>query len=354
MEEIITNLHIHTVYSDGATVHKAIAHAALQTGVDVIITTDHNVLVSGVENYHKEGSRRTLVLVGEEIHNSARNPQKSHLLVFGAGRDLSSFAGSPQILVDQVNQVGGLAFLAHPFEDALPMLNEPDISWDDWDVHGYTGIELWNGLSELKSVVRNKLHGAFLALFPQFVAHGPNPKTLKKWDELLFSGQHVAAVGGADAHALPMHLGPLHRTIFPYEYHFSAINNHLLLPKALTGDLVEDRRMVYDALRAGHTYIGYDLPASTRGFRFTAQGNGTTAIPGDDIPLGSGITMQVKLPGNAECRLIRNGELAKTWHNAEICTLLLSQPGVYRIECYIRYLGKRRGWIFSNPIYITP
>ncbi len=29
-----------------------------------------------------------------------------------------------------------------------------------------------------------------------------------------------------------------------------------------------------------------------------------------------------------------------------------TEPGVYRVEAYIRYKGRRRGWIFSNPIYI--
>ncbi len=91
---------------------------------------------------------------------------------------------------------------------------------------------------------------------------------------LLSKGQHVVAVGGSDAHARHMSLGPLHRTIFPYEYHFSTINTHVLTPMPLTGNLAEDRKMVFDALAAGHCFIGYDLPAPTRGFSFlgTRQG----------------------------------------------------------------------------------
>lgn len=353
MEEILTNLHIHTVYSDGAATHKDIAHHAIQSGLDVILTTDHNVLVSGVEKYYKEGNRRVLVLAGEEIHDSGRHPQKSHLLVFGVNRELATYAGNVQRLIDQVNQSGGLSFFAHPFEDESAIFKEPDISWDDWDVHGYTGLELWNGLSELKSVATSKLRGVFYAFFPQAVARGPKPEALKKWDELLVAGKHVTAVGGADAHALNMHLGPLHRTIYPYSYHFNAINNHLLIPQPLSGDALLDRQTVLEALRGGHSFIGYDLPHPTRGFRFTAQGEGRTAIPGDTISLASGITLQIKLPISADCRLIRDGEQVKSWKNKEICTLLINQPGVYRVECSIHYLGKRRAWIFSNPIYIS-
>ena len=31
---------------------------------------------------------------------------------------------------------------------------------------------------------------------------------------------------------------------------------------------------------------------------------------------------------------------------------LPNQPGVYRVECYIQYMGAKRAWIFSNPIYL--
>lgn len=353
MEEIITNLHIHTRYSDGALTHQQIARAAIHSGVDVIITTDHNVLVSDVEKYYKEGKRRVLLLAGEEIHNSGRNPQKSHLLVFGVSRELAPFASPVQRLIDQVNKNNGLSFLAHPYEDASAAFHEPDISWDDWDVTGYTGIELWNAMSELKSVARSRAMGAFYALFPQAVAHGPHKLALKKWDDLLVSGQRLTGVTGSDAHALPMRLGPFPRTIFPYEFHFSAINNHLLLPRPLSGDVLLDRQAVYQALRNGNSFIGYDLPAPTRGFRFTAQGEGKTAIPGDEIPIGNGITIQIKLPIKNECHLLRNGEVIKSWKSNEICTLLTNRPGVYRVETYIHYFGKRRGWIFSNPIYVT-
>jgi hypothetical protein len=73
---------------------------------------------------------------------------------------------------------------------------------------------------------------------------------------------------------------------------------------------------------------------------------------GDDIRLAEGVTLQIRLPMQAECRLIHNGELIKTWEKRDVCTHIATQPGVYRVECYINYLGRRRGWIFSNPIYI--
>ncbi|MFN8411271.1 MAG: hypothetical protein U0Z26_02670 [Anaerolineales bacterium] len=277
---------------------------------------------------------------------------KNHLLVFGAGRELATFADDPQRLIDKVRESGGLAFLAHPDDPEAPAFKEVDISWVDWSVRNYTGIELWNALSELKTVVPTKLHGAFYAFFPAFVAHQPIPSTIAKWDELLSGGGRVVAIGGSDAHALKMSMAGIHREIFPYEFHFRTVNTHVLLPEPLSGDVNVDKKMIYDAMAAGHCLVGYDLPASTRDFRFKAQGKDATVTMGDEIPAKGGVTLQAKLPSAAEMRLIKDGQVIQTWKNQQACTYITTEPGVYRIEAYKRFLGKQRGWIFSNPIYL--
>lgn len=352
MHEAIINLHMHTRYSDGSGLHKDIAAAALAAGVDVVIVTDHNILVDGFEGYYKDKNKKVLMLIGEEIHDQARLPQKNHLLVFGANRELATFAENPQNLINQVRDAGGICFLAHPDDPEAKAFNETDISWEDWSVQNYTGIELWNALSELKTVVPTKLHGIFYAYFPKFVAHQPIPNTLAKWDELLASGRKVVAIGGSDAHAIKIHLGPLYRVIFPYEFHFRTVNTHALLSEPLSGDTTRDRSLIYSAFAEGHCFVGYDMPAPTKGFRFTAQGRDSSATMGDEIPAKFGVTLQAKLPGNAEVHLLKDGQVVQTWKNQPSCTYITSEPGVYRIEAYRRYLGKRRGWIYSNPIYV--
>jgi hypothetical protein len=352
MEEVVINLHMHTRYSDGHVSHADIAEAALRAGLDAVIVTDHNVWVNGPEDYYRDGNRAVLLLVGEEIHDQARQPQKNHLLVFGTGRELADQAYDPQRLIDAVRQAGGLSFIAHPYDPESKAVGEADISWVDWQVQGFTGIELWNGLSEFKSRLRTRLHAIYYAFNPAAIAQGPLPETLLKWDELMAGGRQIVAVGGSDAHALPGSLGPLRKTLFPYEFHFRAINTHLSLQTALSGDLAEDRRKILDALSAGRAFIGYDLPASTRGFRFTAQGKEQKAWMGEEISAKFGVTMQVRLPQPVECRLIKDGKVIKTWQKRETCTHITTEPGVYRVEAYIQYLGRLRGWIFSNPIYV--
>jgi len=352
MHEVTVNLHMHTRYSDGSGVHKDIAAAALKAGVDAVIVTDHNILVQGFEGYYKDKNRKILMLIGEEVHDQARDPQKNHLLVFGANRELATFAENPQNLINQVREAGGICFLAHPDDPEAKAFNETDISWEDWSVQNYTGIELWNALSELKTVVPTKLHGAFYAFFPAFVANQPIPNTLTKWDELLASGQKVVAIGGSDAHALDMHMGPIHRIIFPYEFHFRTVNTHTLLPGPLTGDVTSDRSAIYRAFAAGHCFIGNDLPAPTKGFRFSAQGKEGNAVMGDEIPAKFGVTLQTKVPSAGEIILLKDGRPIQTWMNQLSCTYITAEPGVYRVEVYRNYLGKRRGWIYSNPIYV--
>jgi hypothetical protein len=355
MPELLLNLHMHTPYSDGSGSHESIAQAALKTGLDAVIVTDHNVYVENIEGYRQQGRRRVLLMMGEEVHDRTRVPQKNHLLVLGAGREMSPFGAEPQKLIDQVQRAGGMSFIAHPVDPALPAFGEDDISWENWDVRGFTGLELWNGFSELKRAIRSRLDGLFYAYFPQFYPQGPFPEAIRRWDELLANRQsRIVALGGSDAHALAMRLGPLRRTIFPYEYHFRTVNTHLLTNDCLCGDdFFADKNVVLSALRQGHAFIGYDLPAPTRGFRFSAQGQNENVSMGDEIRLGNGITLQIRLPGKAECRLLRDGRVIKRWPpGRDIYTHTANQTGVYRVECYIQYLGRQRAWIFSNPIYI--
>lgn len=352
MHEYVVNLHMHTPYSDGKGSHAEIARAAIQSGLDAVIVTDHNVWVNGLQGYHGEGDQRVLMLVGEEVHDQARQPQKNHMLIFGAERELASLAKDPQRLIDGIKSAGGLSFLAHPVDPEAPAFGEGDLSWVSWDVQGFTGIELWNAMSEFKSLLKDKLRAVYYAFSPADVAHGPFEETLNIWDDLLKNGQKVVAVGGSDAHAMVGRLGPLKRVLFPYEFHFRAVNTHILTPEPFTGDETADCRLVIDALRKGHAFIGYDLPASTKGFRFSAQGLSQLAIMGDEVKAESGVTLQIKLPQRTECTLFKDGEILEKWQDRESLTYITTEPGVYRVEAHIRFRGKRRGWIFSNPIYV--
>jgi hypothetical protein len=262
-------------------------------------------------------------------------------------------ASDPQRLLDAVRQAGGLAFLAHPEDPAAPVFGEGDLSWVDWEVDGFTGLEIWNFMSEFKSRLTSLPRALYYAYNPAKVASSPFPDTLGRWDQLLASGKRVVAIGGADAHAMPVRRGPLQRVVFPYDFLYGAVNTHVLTAEPLIGEAESDRRRLFHSLGRGQCFVGYDLPASTRGFRFTAQGDQGRANMGETVKGRFGVTLQVRLPQRAGLRLIRHGQEVRAWEETEVAVLTVSQPGAYRVEAYIPFHGKLRTWILSNPIYVS-
>ena len=342
--EVAGNLHMHTPYSDGEWFHDQIALAASQAGLDFVVVTDHNLWVQGPQGYH----RNVLVLIGEEIHNARRYPQVDHLLAYGAEAELSQCAAHPQELIDAVRAHGGLAFIAHPHDYALKFMHEPGIPWVDWDVDGYTGLEIWNYMSEFKTRLPNRLMAFLYAYQPQRAIRGPFKETLKLWDDLLAAGRRVIGMGGADAHANPYVLGPIKRVIFPYEYLFRCVNTHLLLDEALTGDVEYDKYLIYSALASGRSWVGYDLLGSTKGFSFTGRSHAEHAGLGAEMRRAGAVNFEVYVPLPATIQVVRagHGVVART-HGARM-KFTSVEAGAYRVEAY----RGGKGWIFSNPIYV--
>ena len=354
MEELIVALHMHTRYSDGTGLHKDLAEAGLDAGVDALLVTDHNVLVQGLDGYHQRGKQRLLMLVGEELHDRTLPEGGSHLLMFGHKQEFSRYATEPQKLIDQANATGALTFIAHPVEDSLPAFKEGEFGWRDWSVKGFTGIELWNQMSEFKTRSQSLPKAALHALFPKFMDQGPLDRTLQLWDQLLLTSKApVVAVAGVDAHNLIYHFGPFSVQVYPYAFQFRSFSTHILTPSKLTGEINTDKNMILEALRHGHAFCAYDLPHSTRGFRFTCNTNEGTFIMGDTVQADAGLTFQVRLPIRTHVRLLKDGIVVKEHADREVLTYLTKEPGVYRVEVYIDYLNRHRGWIFSNPIYVV-
>jgi len=354
MNEYKFCLHIHTHYSDGNASHQELTAVAAKAGLDGIITTDHNIWVGGMEGYYGEGKSKVMLLVGEEVHDRTLIPPGNHMLAIGANRELSKFAPSPQQLVGQIRRSKGLSFIAHPVEDPLERFNQGDFSWRNWDIKGFTGIELWNHLSEFKSITHNLSSAVVNALFPKRMSLGPLDRTLALWDELIDTQKRpIVAVGGVDAHMLLIKIGPFTVKLYPYLHHFKSVTTHILTPKPLTGIFPEDRSMVLDSLREGHCFVAYDLPAATDGFNFSVDNDDGHFIMGDQVKIKGGVTFQIRLPRKNLCRLFKDGKMIKEWPDREVCTHITSEPGVYRVESFIPYKGKLRGWIFSNPIYAS-
>lgn len=349
MHEYVGAVHMHTVHSDGTATHDEIAILAGWAGLDFAIVTDHNVRVPQAEGRYGD----VLLLIGEEIHDPERMPESSHLLVFDVDRSLAEYAPDPQTLIDAVRDAGGFCFLAHPFEHSAAYAGEPDINWRDWQVEGYTGLELWNTMSEFKAHVPNLPQALLMAYFPDLGLRGPLAETVARWDELLAAGRHVAIVGGPDAHGTVYRRGPLVRTVLPYEWLFRAVRLHILCSAPLGEDVAYDVEQVYAAMRAGNSFVAYDWIGDATGFRFTAQAGGAIAGMGEQLsPAGDVLQFEVQSPLAADLRLIHNGRVvAARW--GHVLQYRGTSPGAYRVEAYRRHRFRERGWVFTNPIYVS-
>ena len=57
---------------------------------------------------------------------------------------------------------------------------------------------------------------------------------------------------------------------------------------------------------------------------------------------------------SCEIRLLKDGRPVQIVADAaRRSPIVVTEPGVYRMEAYRRFWGHTRTWIFSNPIYVT-
>lgn len=345
--EYVGNIHLHTTYSDGSISLPDLITAAQQAGLDYLIPTDHDIYVPNRDGWYDA----TLLLLGEEVHVGQHEQPGNHYLVLGAEQEVADKAENTQALINHVRALGGLGFIAHPFERAAPRFDQEAIPWLDWDVTGYTGISLWNYMSEFKTYLTSVMAALLSIHWPKAVIRGPFGETVRQWDRLS-QQRHTPIIGTSDAHGIPYKWGPLRGLILPYPYVLRTINTHILTPTPLTGDIDIDKHLVYKALANGNSFVGYDLLGDSRGFRFLARNSQRIASMGETIELDSQVALQVNVPSPATLTLWRNGQTITTTHGQEL-VFQTQQRGIYRVQACKRYLGRTRSWVLSNPIEVV-
>jgi len=347
MKEYIGAIHMHSTFSDGTGQVHEIAKAAEEIGLDYIILTDHNTLRALDEGYEKWFGN-TLCLVGCEINDKEN---KNHYLAFGINETYSTRM-SAKNYVKKVKEAGGVGFLAHPHEKRTHMKEHPPYPWVEWDTNDFTGIEIWNHMSEwMENLTEQNKYQSFLHPLRTIVA--PQPETLKLWDELILE-RRVVGIGGVDAHAHKQNLfGFFEVEIFPYKVLFKSIRTHIFLNNELTTEnnkqnISRSKKAIYKSLESGNCFVANDYHADSRGFRFYAQNSKRKFQMGDSLPFTKDLILNVTVPDkNAEIQIIRNGKCVHKASDGQI-QFNVKQPGAYRIQVY--FFGK--AWIFSNHIRI--
>jgi hypothetical protein len=333
-------VHVHTTESDGTRSLEDVVELGRQVGLDFIMFADHMTLSNrdnGKEGFYGD----TLVVVGYE-HNDPHD--KHHYLLFGSPRVYPrDMAVSEYVAAGAADRAVGI--IAHPDEIRSKLIEYPPYPWQDWDLDGYTGIELWNQMSEwMEKLTRfNKL---LMSLSPRKSMVGPTDRILRKWDALSMT-RKTAGLASVDAHAFPVKAGPLTVEIFPYKVHFRTLRTYAILKQPISKDFAVARVQLLDAIRDCRLFFANVRWGNAEGFQFFATDGSQTATCGGQVYLSENTYLHTRLPLRATVRLIHNGQKVLET-TTDILEYKAPQEGIYRVEAW---KGKR-GWIFSNHVRV--
>jgi len=315
-----------------------ISEAAKKSDIDFVGITEHHTC-----NYKENGWKNgVLFLIGQEIGSH----RDQHCLALSIKREV----GIPEIgsyhYLEEIRKEGGLTFIAHPHEKGNPRYFITVNPWKNWEDAGFSGIELW---SYMHDWISKATYSNFLDLFmnPDKAISGPNPKTIRKWDEITRK-KRVVAIGGLDCHFTRRGFKK-YRTLLSYEYIFRTIRTHILTQKEFKKEFNHDSEIVYEALREGNCFLSYDYLADATGFRFEGSFKGEKLILGNQIYKSGHERICLNASSPVKCLLIllKDGNRIKSFEGSEL-SYITSDPGVYRVEAYY----KERPWVFTNPIYV--
>lgn len=359
MFEYSGSIHMHSKYSDGSGTVEEIAKYATESNLDFIILTDHNTLKAKDKGYEK-WYKKVMLIVGYEVND---NKNRNHYLVFGTDKVVGTYEklsdgdlGNRMSAVEYVKEVkkkGGIGFLAHPHEKRNHIPELKPYPWTAWESEDFTGIEIWNHMSEwAEGVNESNKFQRFLHPLKSIVA--PPEETLKKWDDLN-KKRKVVAIGGIDAHAHKHNVMGLEFEIFGYKILFKSIRTHVFVDKEIkkgNNKYFEfDRDQIIDSLGKGKSFIVNNYYGSGTGFRFSAEYMKENYSLGDEIKYDKSknkkIILKTLLPSPAKIKLIHNGKCIDELNGLD-CIWDTDETGSYRIEAW----KDDKGWIFSNHIRV--
>ncbi len=335
-------LHVHSRYSDGGGTPERIIAEARRVGLDVLWLTDHDGRWAASDpgaGYYGH----LLFLVGAEI-----TPPSNHYLVFG---DVALVPPtSPlQTIIDSVRNQQGAGFIAHPDDPGNKTARLPSYRWNDRTVDGFTGLEIWNHLSDWARQIHHVPGGLWAAFHPFSGLDQACPETLALWDE---RGQNrrIVGIGGADAHAARVGYWPFSLTIFPYRHSFSAIRTHIYTREPLAADWHRAEQQLLEGLLQGRVAIVNAALGSETGFRLWVQRESGLAEPmGTDVAYDAQWMLRGLSPVPVAWEIFCNGQLAAR-QDGSLVQYKPDRPGVWRVA--LRRGPRRAVWIYSNPIYL--
>lgn len=320
--------HVHSSFSpDSKASLPTIIRTAKQAGLDFVIVTDRNNH-SAAAAYEKMKINESdpKLFFGVEVTTS-----DGHLTALGIPSTPEK--GKPsQSTIDGIHEQGGYALIAHPASIERP--------WTHWDVKNFDGLEIYN--FKYASQQNAGMSKAFQKMFSSsnFFLKSllKTPYTeLTIWDRLL-KERKVIGVAAVDAQ-------------ISKSWKSFSDGNFLMQFQAVTLYALADElkeKSVLDAVGKGRTFMAFEVFGSARDFSFTVQDGSNVQAAGSEVSFKEGMDFQVKVPGEAEIRLIRDGQIVQRIQSRDMMHKIQAK-GTYRVEVY----RKGKLWIFTNPIWIS-
>lgn len=327
-------IHAHTSLGGHSTgTFEELIAAANANDLDFVIMTEHwsdaidtaAMTLNGVHG-------KTLFVGGNEIDTS----DGDRFLMIPGSREAAGLRRSPTTeVIQKLHAENRLALVAYP---------ETFKSWES----GFDGIEVFSFNTNAREM--NRLTAAFDVIwsfraYPELVLASSfrrPDESLSKFDEIA-SKRNISMVAGTDAHSnIGFHLlGDdagntfVNFKIDDYATILRLARQHVLIER----DKPLTLEALIEALRAGRSFIGFDVLTDSTGFSFAQCNGGALCI---NTPVESRIVL-IK-DGQPVHEVKGNGLKYGPYDN-----------GVYRVEAYLDQLGPpfdKMPWIISNPIYV--
>lgn len=343
-------IHVHSFIGGHSTgTFDELIKGALSNNLDFVVMTEHTSEFYDTSLMTLQGIHQGVLFVNG---NEANTKSDERFLI------LNGFAGA-----NQSRQIDTPAFVekAHA-ENKLAFITYPE-NFNSWN-SDFDGVEVFSLFTNAKQASAAYFLLDALWSFPAYpeltlADYLKRPDdNLKKFDEIS-TNRKITLFAGSDAHSnIGGHLFGddaggkfINLKLDRYETIFRLIRTHVLLEK----DKPLTQENLFDALRNGHAFIGFDVLSDTKGFDFTAENTHDSKIMGDEIALADGVNLKAVAPQIAHFVMFKNGEKVSETSGTAEANFRASAPGTYRTEVYLDALGApfdRTPWIISNPIYV--
>lgn len=317
--------------------------------LDFVLMTEHTT-----ENFDSSALTlngvygKTLFVGGHEANTISGD---RFLLVPGSGQSFADARLETNAFLEKYHAEGKLALVTYP---------EKFRTWNS----NFDGIEVFSLHTNAKKA------NVFYAFFDLIWSYSAYPdqtfadyferpaENLRRFDEIS-AARPVTLTAGSDAHSnIGFHLVGddagnkiINLKIDKYWIIFRLVRQHVLLEK----DKPLTPENLVEAVKKGHTFVGFDVLSDTRGFTFAATSGAENKIQGDEIRLAGGVKMKASAPQEARFVFFRNGEKIFESSGSEQSferEIEAKEPGAYRVEVYLDRVSARSPWIISNPIYV--